>query len=75
MNLPSPLFIHEEECFLGERTAEIESRHIEAKLWPLLARAVEEKVVGLVVFIPVELPYGTVELLSSGFDDHRDGSA
>src|SRR5450631_1985148 len=62
LNLPTPFFIHEEECFLPNRAAEIATGHVQPELWLRLACGVDEIVVGAEVFISVELPQSAVVL-------------
>ena len=55
--------------------ANVSAEGIQAELRPPLAREVIEIIVGVVGFVPVELPHSAVKVMSAGLEDHENGSA
>ena len=58
-----------------ERSADIAAGFVQPELGPRLARQLGEIVVGVVVFIPVEIIQRSVEVVGAGLDHHEDGPA
>src|ERR1700722_8543657 len=83
LDQPAPLFIHKEEGSLAgvvvdvrneERATDVSAGFVQAELGPGLPSQLGEIVVGVIIFVAVEVVERPVKIMGSRLDHHEDGS-